>query len=651
MKEIVRSVKLDQHRAAAHGDRQAISLIMSARRTTAQRRRAALTASFKSPPWKRRTSNNGESHQSGGSSNAPAGGRNGDGGGDDGDDGGGDDDDPVCPIDTELTLLRKSGGPLTKTISLAADGSVHSDGSACVMSQGTAKRVKLADLGQLADLISGMTASEALALGTLRSDLPDEVRVVTKKACINGVPNNVISRTADNLIYPKGQALALLDHDCKGMPATVAAKLEKVGGFWNALLSVLPALKTIARVTRASTSAGLVRSDTGEPVNGSNGKHDYALVKDGRDIERFLKTLHDRCWLAGFGWKTVGAAGQLLDRSIIDRSVFGAERLVFEGPPSLKPPLVQDAEQRRPIVLHGSALDSIATCPPLTIVEKSALSMLRAKETQRLAPESGKARAAFIETQSRKLVERDGLSIATAERIVAQQCDGLLLPNIKLPFDDDELAGTTVADVLADPDRFVGETLADPLEGVSYGRCKAKIMRRADGSMWINSFAHGRTIYELKFDGDTVRTALEKVDDSDAVKTLIALDLLAALDEEEWELLRNEIAERTGINKRTIDKQRKKAREQQSAKRRQEAQTRRLAERTDPRPRIDVPNHDAEWLPQMQVLNDSLQQPLSKLPPLRDIDRDTSLVRKRHIPNTHAFTSEDANPGKEENND
>jgi hypothetical protein len=40
-----------------------------------------------------------------------------------------------------------------------------------------------------------------------------------------------------------------------------------------------------------------------------------------------------------------------------------------------------------------------------------------------------------------------------------------------LPFDDEELAGVTVADVLADPARFEGATLADPLEGVSYGQC------------------------------------------------------------------------------------------------------------------------------------------------------------------------------------
>ena len=58
----------------------------------------------------------------------------------------------------------------------------------------------------------------------------------------------------------------------------------------------------------------------------------------------------------------------------------------------------------------------------------------------------------------------------------------------------------SVADVLADPDRFVGETLADPLEGADYGRCKAKVMRADDGGLFIHSFAHGRAFYLLRHD-------------------------------------------------------------------------------------------------------------------------------------------------------
>ena len=55
-----------------------------------------------------------------------------------------------------------------------------------------------------------------------------------------------------------------------------------------------------------------------------------------------LKALHARCWLAGFGWMMVGAGGQLLERSIVDRVVGAPERLIFEGPPLVVPPLEQD---------------------------------------------------------------------------------------------------------------------------------------------------------------------------------------------------------------------------------------------------------------------------------------------------------------------
>ena len=62
---------------------------------------------------------------------------------------------------------------------------------------------------------------------------------------------------------------------------------------------MLPALSDVARVTRRSTSAGLSRSDTGEALPGSDGVHVYVEEKDGADSERFLKALHERCWLAG----------------------------------------------------------------------------------------------------------------------------------------------------------------------------------------------------------------------------------------------------------------------------------------------------------------------------------------------------------------
>ena len=82
----------------------------------------------------------------------------------------------------------------------------------------------------------------------------------------------------------------------------------------------------------------LFNRDTRKWLPGSKGEHIYLAIADGADIERALKCLQQRLWLAGYGFHVVGAGGQLLDRSIIDATVYGPERLVFEGAPVLVPP-------------------------------------------------------------------------------------------------------------------------------------------------------------------------------------------------------------------------------------------------------------------------------------------------------------------------
>ena len=107
------------------------------------------------------------------------------------------------------------------------------------------------------------------------------------------------------------------------MPAEIRARVKADGGFWRSLCGVLPGLANVERLERSSTSAGLYYSRNGKRVDipGSDGVHVYPFVKDGADFEQFLRVLHERCWLKGLGWFVVGAAGQLLDRSIVDRMV------------------------------------------------------------------------------------------------------------------------------------------------------------------------------------------------------------------------------------------------------------------------------------------------------------------------------------------
>jgi hypothetical protein len=141
----------------------------------------------------------------------------------------------------EITVFAKSGGPLTKRISLSADGSLKNDSSACLMASGSARRCRFTNIHEFADGINRLSSSEALSLGALPHGLDDPVAVETKHKRNGSARPNIIARTQDYIRYRPGQpALALLDFDLKGMSPKVAAAIAARGGFWGAVMSVIP---------------------------------------------------------------------------------------------------------------------------------------------------------------------------------------------------------------------------------------------------------------------------------------------------------------------------------------------------------------------------------------------------------------------------
>ena len=554
----------------------------------------------------------------------------------------------------ELTGFTKEDGPLTKRISLSDSGALITDGSACIMSRSRATRLKFGDLNSLAAHIESLDPAQAIALDSLDHAISAEtVRVVPKVTLekLNGsaAPDR-IARTASYIHYVAGQpALVLIDFDAKGMPTPVRKRIQASGGIRPALTSVLPELCNVGQVVRRSTS-GILNADTGQRFAGSAGAHLYVLTADGNDAERFLRTLHDRCWLAGLGWMIVGKAGQLLERSLVDRTVYAPERLVFEGGPVVAPPLIQDKASRKPVATDGPPLDTLSACPPLRIVEQATLNELHAKETHRLGHDSAKARKAFVAEQSQRIVQRTVVTLDAARRTVERQCDGILLPDVVLPFDLEEFESCTVADVIADSDRFVGATLADPLEGIDYGCSKAKIMQRADCSLWVHSFAHGRTIYELKIDAPTHRA--ETCERGRCrCRQRIRKDgggqrhRPGATGEDQGRTRRT----LQRVTKRGIDKTVSDAIAEHAAKRRQEEHARKLAMRTDPRPQLIAPLPDARLLPCMSGLNDVLGASKAIEPPASDVDGVVTQVRIRRVPNMYALTPDGANQAEPTN--
>jgi hypothetical protein len=550
--------------------------------------------------------------------------------------------------DARLVKFESNVGPLSKRIALDAQGKLVKTVPP-QMTTGIARRITIMDAGQLALLIEFMKPTEAICLSTLRGGLPDTCRVVTKEKLrlLNGTqPPDLIARSLEFLRYdPGASAFVLLDYDSKGMPGVLRKRIADLGGFRRVLATVLMGLEKIESVERASTSAGLVRTDINIPLSGSDGVHLYILVKDGSDAVRFLKALHEKCWLAGYGWMMVGEGGQLLERSIVDRMVGGPERLAFEGAPILIPPLAQDPTKRAPIVTRGSAFDTINDFPSLTVLETAKLRDLKTIEAQRVAPERAKARDAFVTKQAANLSQRTGMSTEPARRTVEKQCDGVLLPSIVLPFDDDTLQGKTVGDILADPLGFEGATMADPVQGVPYGCNRAKVLLHPDGTPWIHSFAHGRTDYHLAHDESSVRAAVERTDKADVVSTFLRLAIAANLDAVELAELQKATAKLAGVGVNAVKAAYKSAVLDAKDKRRKQIRERREAERAaiDRRPVVGCPAKNAELIPQLDLLSDTLSKSPLAEPPMRNIDDMCTRKKMRRIPDLHAFSSKTAN--------
>ena len=90
--------------------------------------------------------------------------------------------------------------------------------------------------------------------------------------------------------------------------------------------------------------------------------------------------------------------------------------------------------------------------------------------------------------------------------------------------------------------------------------------------MWINSFAHGRTVYELKYGVAAVEKIIEKASDNEAVSVFVRLVIGADLETHDRERLRDAINARTGTKKRTIDQAIAQARKEHEGRQKQEEQ-------------------------------------------------------------------------------
>lgn len=472
------------------------------------------------------------------------------------------------------------------------DGRPKDTGQSGNMSSGTGYVVEANCIEQFALTIEQCTSHQAISLGVPNADVSARFGSkfpITTRAKVGSSPN-AITRSLDNFEFDRGPGYGLIDFDKKGIPTEASAKLERLGGVRGAIISIAPGLRYANMIERASTSSGLMNTETGEEFPGSGGVHLYIGVADATDIPRLTKTLHQLAWLNGLGWIVVSESGAVLERSIIDVAVASPERLVFEGAPIVEPPLTQDLTKRKPTLHHGEFVDSRAAVPSLNVAQQNEYEARVAAAKEAMLPHAEEKRELYLDKRASVISERTGISVEDARKQAAEVYNHKLYPGWELEFD--RIGSKTVADVLAAPAQFDGATLADPLEGISYGRCKAKVMRRSDGSLFIKSFAHGGASYELLHDAVSIQSLIDQASKQDILPRYLEASGRATLNATEKVRLESEARKKAGIGVQDFKRVVKADAAEKQTRERDEKYARDTAD--DPRARIPAPVGDEE---------------------------------------------------------
>jgi predicted P-loop ATPase len=387
-----------------------------------------------------------------------------------------------------LTILTNAHGALTKSYELIDDKLEKR--TAAQMYEGQAQRIAVENLNTLADVLLGLESSQALTFGVSKKA---SATVVTKPK-LKEHPE-AIARTPEHLKFPKGPGVLFIDGDKEHFKEPIRTAQE----FREALIAVEPALSDAPMLVIASASTFIYNAETGEQLVGAGGWHAYILVKSGADIPRAGAALYVRSWVKDCGSFAISKNGSLLDRSLIDQSVWQGNRIDFAAGAHCEKPL----EQRRPaplIVGDSSGLFDSSRIADLNIIEERAATAAKTDARVAQEVEAKRVRAKYIAAEAKIIAKRTRCPEEVAAEIVRRALEGDMLGSDFVLYPE-EGEPVTVREILADPLQWHERRFADPVEPeyrsdrrIAYLNCAGPT------GAYLYSHAHGGRTFEL---GDT----------------------------------------------------------------------------------------------------------------------------------------------------
>lgn len=394
-----------------------------------------------------------------------------------------------------FTKFTSTAGPLTKTFTREPDGTVVKRAAAHLW-RGRAERVEVDSLDGLRDVLEGLTDHQALGWGVPNGGRR-EVTIAPGKSVSGGsAPPGAVARTKQEFEWPDGPGVWMLDHDGgrDGGPAMPREVLIQK------LIAAMPELAQVPMQVGRSASASVLGAHDGKPVGDANKTRIYIPVTSAKSIPTLGELLTKRLWLQGDGWFDVSKSGSLQQRTLVDAAVWSPERLDFAGPVTVGDGLTIASRDWE--VLNGDAAPLVVgSVAELTPEEEARYQALLAAVREERKPVAWGQRVLWESGRASLISAKTGATIEEAKEVVraalgGEHGDGVLLGGWLLRTASG--AWVTVAEVLKDAQKYVGQYFYDPIESDDGDKPQAAWLDCRNGRPKLFSHAHGGRWYHLK---------------------------------------------------------------------------------------------------------------------------------------------------------
>jgi hypothetical protein len=301
---------------------------------------------------------------------------------------------------------------------------------------------------------------------------------------------NIIDRANKNFHYPNLAGLQMLDIDDATMNFTE---------LYQILTSILPALKDAPLLHRASTSSNISHAETGEILRDETGFRILVAVDNAQAIPELGKLISEHLWLQGHGYYAISKAGTLLERTLIDKSVWQPSRIDFAAPAICVAPLQQQPLTVTGLNVNNPALDTQLALQHLQLTKQQELQIQTLKQQARKLKETEAhiIRQTWLSSKTTELAIRYSVPTDKIQSILHSALEFQKLSGeFEIHLADGQIV--TVAQILENPTLYHEMRCADPIEPDYHNDKRiGYISLRPNKPPCIYSHAHGAILYTL----------------------------------------------------------------------------------------------------------------------------------------------------------